>query len=64
MISIRELTKSFDANRAVDHISFDIPEGMMFGLLGTTVRKDDAPPSALRDTGAGMYTGSFMCLFR
>ena len=35
MISIRELTKSFDANRAVDHISFDIPEGMMFGLLGT-----------------------------
>lgn len=31
MISIRELTKSFDANRAVDHISFDIPEGMMFG---------------------------------
>ncbi len=35
MISIRELTKAFDTNRAVDHISLDIPEGMMFGLLGT-----------------------------
>lgn len=35
MISIRKLTKTFDANRAVDHISLDIPDGMMFGLLGT-----------------------------
>ena len=35
MISIKELTKTFDENRAVNHISLDIPEGMMFGLLGT-----------------------------
>ena len=35
MISIRELTKVFDSNLAVDHISLDIPEGMLFGLLGT-----------------------------
>ena len=35
MISVREITKTFDANRAVDHISLDIPAGMIFGLLGT-----------------------------
>lgn len=35
MISVRELTKTFDGKPAVDHIFLDIPEGMMFGLLGT-----------------------------
>lgn len=35
MISVKELTKIFGTNRAVDRISLDIPEGMMFGLLGT-----------------------------
>lgn len=35
MISVKELTKIFGTNRAVDRISLDVPEGMMFGLLGT-----------------------------
>ena len=35
MISAKELTKIFGTNREVDRISLDIPEGMMFGLLGT-----------------------------
>lgn len=35
MISVKELTKTFDTNRALNHISLDIPEGIMFGLLGT-----------------------------
>lgn len=35
MISVKELTKIFGTNRAVDRISLDIPEGMIFGLLGT-----------------------------
>lgn len=35
MISIKELTKTFDKNCALDHVSLDIEEGEMFGLLGT-----------------------------
>ena len=35
MISVKELTKIFGTNQAVDRISLDVPEGMMFGLLGT-----------------------------
>ena len=35
MINIKSLTKSFDLTCAVDKISLDIPEGIIFGLLGT-----------------------------
>lgn len=35
MISVKKLTKTFGNNRAVNQISLDIPEGIMFGLLGT-----------------------------
>ena len=34
MIEIRNLTKNFDGFRAVDHISFDVKRGEVFGLLG------------------------------
>lgn len=35
MIEIRNLTKYFDKTCAVNNISLDIPDGIMFGLLGT-----------------------------
>lgn len=35
MISIHNLTKYFDNTCAVNHISLEIPDGIMFGLLGT-----------------------------
>ena len=35
MICTKNLVKTFDTARAVDGISLDIPEGIMFGLLGT-----------------------------
>ena len=35
MIRIKEIAKSYGATRAVDGISLDIPDGEMFGLLGT-----------------------------
>ena len=35
MIRIRELTRTFGKTQAVNHISLDIPEGALFGLLGT-----------------------------
>lgn len=35
MITIHNLTKYFDNTCAVDHISLEIPDGIMFGLLGT-----------------------------
>lgn len=34
IISIRDLVKQFPKVRAVDSISFDVPEGICFGLLG------------------------------
>ncbi len=33
-ISIREVSKTFASQRAVDRLSFDVPEGSIFGLLG------------------------------
>lgn len=35
MIKISNLAKYFDDICAINHISFEIPEGVMFGLLGT-----------------------------
>ncbi len=35
MIEIRDLTKSYDDICAVNHVTFTIPEGVMYGLLGT-----------------------------
>ena len=35
MIEIENLTKSFDETCAVNHVSFRIPDGVMYGLLGT-----------------------------
>ncbi|MGD2066354.1 MAG: ABC transporter ATP-binding protein [Candidatus Bathyarchaeota archaeon] len=34
MIEVRELTKKFNGFTAVDHVSFDVKEGEVFGLLG------------------------------
>jgi ABC-2 type transport system ATP-binding protein len=34
MIEVRNLTKEFNGTTAVDHISFDVKEGEIFGLLG------------------------------
>lgn len=33
-ISVRGVTKSFSTQRAVDEISFDVPEGSIYGFLG------------------------------
>lgn len=35
MIEVRNATKNFENVCAVNHVSFEIPEGSMFGLLGT-----------------------------
>ena len=34
IIEARDLVKSFDGFTAVDHISFAVPEGVIFGFLG------------------------------
>jgi ABC-2 type transport system ATP-binding protein len=34
MIEVKNLTKEFNGTTAVDHISFDVKEGEIFGLLG------------------------------
>lgn len=35
MIEINDLTKAFQDITAVNHVSLEIPEGQVFGLLGT-----------------------------
>lgn len=35
MIEIRSISKSFDEIKAVDHVTLDIKEGSVFGLIGT-----------------------------
>jgi ABC-type multidrug transport system ATPase subunit len=34
IIEARDLVKSFNGFTALDHISFAVPEGIIFGLLG------------------------------
>src|SRR5215472_17986519 len=34
IIEAHDLVKRFDGVTAVDHISFDVPEGVVFGFLG------------------------------
>jgi ABC-type multidrug transport system ATPase subunit len=36
IIEARDLVKRFDSFTAVDHISFAVPEGVIFGFLGPT----------------------------
>ncbi len=33
-VSIRNVTKQYAAHRALDDVTFDVPEGSVFGLLG------------------------------
>ena len=62
MISVKELTKKYSRNLAVDHISFEVQKGEIVGFLGpngagktTTMRMLTCflPPSAGRATVAG-----------
>jgi ABC-2 type transport system ATP-binding protein len=49
MIEVRELTKFFGSQKAVDHLSFDIPGGQIVGFLG--------PNGAGKSTTLKMLTG-------
>lgn len=51
LLSIKNLTKYYSTQKAVDDISFDIPEGCIFGLLG--------PNGAGKSTLLRMITGIF-----
>src|SRR5579872_4495395 len=62
MISVRDLTKKYSRNLAVDHISFEVQKGEIVGFLGpngagktTTMRMLTCflPPSAGNATVAG-----------
>ena len=58
IIEARDLVKRFDSFTAVDHISFAVPEGVIFGFLGRknrvgqSTRRFDAIPAmvAQKDT--------------
>jgi len=49
IISAKNLVKSYDSSLAVDHVSFDVPEGEFFGFLG--------PNGAGKTTTIRMLTG-------
>lgn len=34
LLEVKELTKSFGSIKAVDHVSFSVPEGSIFGIIG------------------------------
>lgn len=52
MIKVEDLTKKFDELCAVNHVSLSIPEGVMYGLLGT----NGAGKSTLLRIMAGILT--------
>ncbi|HEY6226843.1 MAG TPA: ABC transporter ATP-binding protein, partial [Verrucomicrobiae bacterium] len=49
MISVQQLTKTFGAQLAVDHLSFEVPAGQIVGFLG--------PNGAGKSTTLKMLTG-------
>ena len=60
LIVARDLVKRFDDFTAVDHISFEVPEGVVFGFLGpngagktTTDQNADYGASAGRGAAVG-----------
>src|SRR5260370_2356667 len=64
MISVRDLSKRYARNTAVDHISFEVEKGQIVGFLGpngagktTTMRILTCflPPSSGTATVAGFY---------
>lgn len=58
MIQIQNITKKFDENCAVNDLSLEIPEGMMFGLLGT----NGAGKTTLLRTIAGILEADAGCV--
>lgn len=58
MIQIQNITKKFDENCAVNDLSLEIPEGMMFGLLGT----NGAGKTTLLRTIAGILETDAGCV--
>lgn len=55
MIRIEHLTKKFDTVCAVNDVSMEIPEGIMYGLLGT---------NGAGKSGFLVFTGRFRCLWK
>ena len=51
MLRIENLTKDFGGLRAVNHCSFEMPEGMIFGLIG--------PNGSGKTTVFNLITGFF-----
>ena len=49
MVEVRNLTKSYGANLAVDHVSFTVEEGSIVGFLG--------PNGAGKSTTMNIITG-------
>lgn len=49
MVEVRNLTKRYGANLAVDHVSFEIEEGSIVGFLG--------PNGAGKSTTMNIITG-------
>ncbi len=41
MITVKELTKKYARNTAVDHISFEIQKGQIVGFLGPERRRQN-----------------------
>lgn len=49
MIEVKELVKEYDGRRAVDHLSFTVPDGQIYGFLG--------PNGAGKSTTMNIMTG-------
>ena len=58
VIETDSLTKRFGTFTAVDHISFEVGEGEIFGFLSQWRRKDDGDAYALRIEQADFRAGS------
>jgi len=63
IISVKNLTKVFNANKVVNNVSFDVKKGEIFGLLGpngagktTTIRM---LTGVLEPTGGQVFIGDF-----
>ena len=54
-VSVSQLSKSYSSIKALDNVSFDVPKGELFGIIGPDGAEDYTLPSPHHTDIAGQW---------